>query len=298
VKRFVIALAIIMGLLIPNPAVSTAAEKCLSNFSDAEWVNGTPTQAKALLGFDLVEKITISGGLPSLIGYDAYDSYQALGEHIEKITYNYLGKNCTSRDVVITKTISEVRPGFYRHKTIESAISQSPEARNFVLVENGKKLVINLRDYFSKNTFQVSKKISISANNSVNISGSPRDVFRVIGKEAEKIGEEFALPTGLPMISFPTRCSFFRTNDVGAGKVKLFALSIRHSGGIFAQEFVNNGECIGELRYFGVEEKIADIRYEVSDIAKSTSITCIKGKKSMKVNATAPVCPKEYKKKF
>ena len=296
-KRIVISFALMVSLLIPTAYPVNAAEKCLANFADSEWAHGTPSGVKSLLGFDLVEKITVSGGLPSLNGYDAYDSYQALGEYVEKITYNYLGKNCTSREVVIIKTISEARSGYYRHKTIESAISQSPLARNFVLVENGKKLVINLREYFSKNTFQVTKKISLPSDNSRNISGSARNVFSVIGKEAEKIGDEFALPTGLPMIFFPTRCSFFGTNDVGGGKVKLFVLSLRHSGGTYTQEFVNNGECIGELRYSGVEEKIADIRYVVSDVAKPNSITCVKGKLTKKVTAVNPVCPSGYKKK-
>lgn len=249
-----------------------------------------------MLGFDLVEKKIVSGGLPSSIGYVEYDSYEALGTHIEKTTYNYLGKNCTSRDVVVTKTVNDVRPGYYGHKTIESAISQSPLARNFVLVENAKKLVINLRDYFSKNTFQVPKKISLSANRSVSISGSHRDVFRVIGREAEKIGEEFALPRGLPMISFPTRCSFFGTNAVGNGRVKLYVLSIRHSDGTYVQEFVGSGECIGELRFFGVEEKIADIRYVVTDSSEPATIACKKGKLTTKVKGANSKCPKGFKK--
>jgi hypothetical protein len=291
-KRTVTCWALILGLLIPGTIPASATEKCLASFADSEWSNGTPAAVKSLLGFDLVEKKIVSGGLPSSIDYVQYDSYETLGEHVEKTTYSYLGKNCSSREVVVVKTISEVRQS--KEKTIESAISRS--ARNFVFIENGKKLVANVREYFSKNSFQVPKKISLPADRSRNISGSAGNVFKVLGKEADKIGEELALPSGLPMISFPTRCSFFRTNAVSGGKVKLFVMSIRHSGGTFTQEFVNNGECIGELRFFGVEEKIADIRYVVTDSTAPTTIICKKGNLTSKVKGSNSKCPKGYKK--
>ena len=291
-KRIVTCLALILSLVIPVVAPASATEKCLASFADSEWSNGTPAAVRSLLGFDLVEKKIVSGGLPSEIGYLEYDSYEALGEHVEKTTYNYLGKNCISREVVIVKTISEVRQS--KDKTIESAISRS--ARNFVLIENGKKFVINVREYFSKNSFQVPKKISLPADNSRNISGSARNVFNVFGKVADKIGEEFAVPFGKPMISFPTRCSFFRTNAVSGGKVKLFVMSIRHSGDTFTQEFVDSGECIGELRFFGVEEKIADIRYVVTDNSVPVAITCKKGNLTKNVKGANAKCPKGFRK--
>jgi hypothetical protein len=73
-------------------------------------------------------------------------------------------------------------------------------------------------------------------------------------------------------------------------------MSIRHSGGTFTQEFVNNGECIGELRFFGVEEKIADIRYVVTDSTAPTTIICKKGNLTSKVKGSNSKCPKGYKK--
>jgi hypothetical protein len=51
-------LALAVSLLIPTTSPVVASEKCLANFADSEWANGTPAAVKSLLGFELVEKIT------------------------------------------------------------------------------------------------------------------------------------------------------------------------------------------------------------------------------------------------
>ena len=57
-KRITVSLALLVSLLIPTTSPVNASEKCLTNFADSEWSNGTPTAVKSLLGFDLVEKVT------------------------------------------------------------------------------------------------------------------------------------------------------------------------------------------------------------------------------------------------
>ena len=113
-KRIAICLALMVSLVIPTALPVSATEKCLANFADSEWANGTPAGVKSLLGFDLVEKITKTPKyLDSLqTSFAPLNSYFIFGEYTESLTYNYIGKNCTSRDVVVSKLVNEQSVGY------------------------------------------------------------------------------------------------------------------------------------------------------------------------------------------
>ena len=289
-RRLFLSFVVICCVIIPTPAVSTAAEKCLSSFSDAEWVNGTPPQVKALLGFDLIEKMTKVGGIPPMSVLAGYDSFLVLGEHIERTTYTYVGKNCESRDVVVTENISDVKPGTYKYKTIESALVAT--ATNFENLDNARKFITNLRAYFATNFFQIPQRVNKITGGQINVIGSSRNVFEIYVKEASKYPNGI-FPPGAPVITFPTKCGFI--TDTG-GNDKVYLLLLRNINPVYNQEFIKTGECVAQLRFLNVEEKITDMTYLVSEAMKPTSITCISGKKTRKVTSIAPVCPKGYKK--
>ena len=291
-KRFVIALAMIMGLSIPNPAVSTAAEKCLSNFSDSEWADGTPAEVKSLLGFDLVEKIT-----KTPISNARIHPYFSFGEHTATITYNYVGKNCLSRDVKISKEINAASV-IFEFETHNDYINKY--SADFVQQENSTKYYSSLKDYFASKVFTLQTK-KLARNGIENALG----LFRVLRATQKDLR---LVPPSNTFVYFPTKCAYQRIRDSDGilTKEKMYAFFVggQSPPNQVIVNFENEGECIGVLMEGGVDpanrpavaEKIADIKYVVNSKPSKASITCTKGKLVKKIIGKKPKCPKGYKK--
>jgi hypothetical protein len=289
-KRIVISFALMVSLLIPTASPVNAAEKCFANFADSEWANGTPSSVKSLLGFDLVEKITKT---PDSNLSFVINSFYLFGEHSQIIKYNYLGKNCTNREIIVSKSVNE-QSLKYGYQTLSEFISKS--ATDFLIQENATKYYSNIKEYFSNKTFNVKSRQILPQDEA---SGSTRGIQRVLINESSKLQVSFGFFSNA-FIYFPTKCAYWNTYDENGSetKEKIFAVIVgKGSGGTI--KFESRSNCTAELRLgsgLSVAEKIADIKYVVSSTPSTTTITCKKGKTTKKVKGTNPKCPAGYKK--
>jgi hypothetical protein len=292
VKRLVICLVLIVSLVIPTASPVNASEKCLANFADSEWANGTPSGVKSLLGFDLVEKITKTPKyLDSLqTSFAPLNSYFIFGEYIESLTYNYIGKNCTSRDIVVSKLVNE-QSAVSKYKTINERIDT--EAGNFLVMQNSIKFYEEIKKYLSTRNFEATNKKSENS--------SALSISRFIDQEELKYDRK-VVSLGRAsdwFIYFPSKCGFFM-QQATPGQTSPFPYAAPLIWAEYRQiEFKSNGICLAELRIGGqysVSEKIADIKYVVTSASSTTIITCKKGKATKKVKGTNPKCPTGYKK--
>ena len=272
-----VILVLVINLMIPTGSPAIASEKCLANFADSEWSYGTPSGVKSLLGFDLVEKTTKTPQyLDSLqTSFAPVSSYFIFGEYTESLTYNYIGKNCTSRDIVVTKLINEQSVGS-KYKTISERIDT--EAGNFLIKQNSIKFYEEIKKY--------SSALSIS---------------RFIDQEELKYDRK-VVSLGRSsdwFIYFPSKCGFFM-QQATPGQTSPFPFAAPLIWAEYrAIEFRSNGTCLAELRIGGqssVSEKIADIKYVVTSASSITIITCKKGNATKKIKGTNPRCPAGYKK--
>ena len=289
-KRIAICLALMVSLVIPTASPASATEKCLANFADSEWANGTPAGVKSLLGFDLVEKITKTPTNDSLSF--VINSFYLFGEHTEIVKYNYLGKTCTSREIIVSKSVNG-QSVKYAHQTLSEFINKS--ATDFLMQENATKFYSNIKDYFSNKTFNVKTRQILPQDEA---SGSTRGIQRVLINESSKLQVSFGFFSNT-FIYFPTKCAYWNTYDDNGSETreKIFAALVgKGSSGTIKFESTSN--CIAELRIgsgLSVAEKIADIKYVVASAPTTTTITCKKGKTTKKVSGTKPKCPKGYK---
>jgi hypothetical protein len=291
VKKFAVILTLIFSLLAPTALPANASEKCLANFADSEWANGTPSGVKNLLGFDLVEKITKTPGrIPSPI-----DTFYLLGEHTEKITYNYVGKNCTTREVVVLGRFVTEQSLKFGYQTIDEFINK--KAPNFMVQENSRKYYSNIKNYFSNTTFNIKARQIPSQDH---ILGSTRFIQGYLIREVSKFQEPPLWPDAA-FIYFPNKCGFWNIYDDNGNesKEKFYSGGVGRypSGGVI--KFESDGVCLAELRQgggiFSVAEKIADIKYVVASSPSTTTITCKKGNTTKKVKGINPKCPKGFK---
>ncbi|MGA0078913.1 MAG: hypothetical protein ACO3IH_05790 [Candidatus Nanopelagicales bacterium] len=247
-----------------------------------------------MLGFDLVEKITKTPFFDGRI-----HPYFSLGEHTATITYNYVGKNCLSRDVKISKEIN-AESVIFEFQTFNDYINKF--SADFVQQENSSKYYSSLKDYFSSKVFTLQRKQLAPSE----ISGA-LGLFRVL-RTMQKDGN--LVPPRNTFVYFPTKCAYQRIKDSNGipTKEKIFSFFVggQNPPSPVIVNFENEGECIGVLmeagydpanRPAGVAEKIADIKYVVNSKPSKASITCTKGKLVKKVTALSPKCPSGYKKK-
>ena len=269
-----------------------AAEKCLSSFPDSEWTNGTPAGVKSLLGFELVEKITRTPYFDARI-----HPYFSLGEHKTTVTYNYVGMNCLSRDVKISKVINQ-ESVIFEFQTLNDYINRY--SADFVQKENSSKYYSNLKEYFSSRVF------TLQANQlgPDEISGA-WGLFQVLRTMQKGLN---LVPPRFSFVYFPTKCAFQKLRDSNGAptqeKMYSFFVGGQYSPNQTIMNFENEGECIGVLmeggydpvnRPAGVAEKIADIKYVVNLKPSTTSIICTKGKLVKTLTGTKPKCPSGYK---
>jgi hypothetical protein len=287
-KRLIICLALIVSLVIPTASPVNASEKCLANFADSEWSNGTPVAVKSLLGFDLVETIKKPETPQTIHRYFLY------GEHTVDTVYSYQGKNCSNREIKISSVIN-AQTRNYQFETFDEYINglKSP---NFLWNQNTTNYYTNLRDYFSQKKFIINSKQLLSGN-----EGHPKGIQELLRNKADLYSPMF-VPT-YAFLYFPTRCAHW----VNSNGEKLYAVSAGHTYAEYDSKimFKSNGECIGELRLSGftdgliasgIKEKIADIKYVVNSAPSITIIACKKGKTIKKVKGFNPKCPTGYKK--
>jgi len=290
-KRLVLCLVLIVSLVIPTTSPVNASEKCLANFADSEWANGTPSGVKSLLGFDLIEKITKT---PVLVLPLQIQSFYAFGEHSESIKYSYVGKNCLAREVIVSKLVNEQSLKF-GYETIDEFINK--RAPNFLTLDNSIKYYSNIKAYFANKTFDLSTRQILPQEENL---GSTRGIQRYLISENSKF--QTLLWPDSAFIYFPSKCAYWNKIDENGNETreKIYAGSVGRypSGGII--KFESTGSCIAELRQAGgvysVAEKIADVKYVVSSAASTNTITCKKGKTIKKVKGTNPKCPTGYKK--
>lgn len=286
-KKIVVILALIFSLLVPTTLPANASEKCLANFADSEWANGTPSGVKNLLGFDLVESIARTK-VPFFI-----NPYYVYGEHNEKITYTYSGKNCSNRVVDISKPINQQTLSF-KNQTLNDYINK--KARNFLIQENSFKYYAEVRESFTQKSFMASKgKVSLP---NFNVAIFP--IMKTLDELATKYDRN-VVRLDYPFIHFPNKCGYFLQINTGDGSVeraRMYAAPASYLGRQAILMFETSGECIGELREGGqndLAEKITDIRYVVTDPAAPVAITCKKGKSVKKISGANPKCPKGFK---
>ena len=291
-KLRTVILVLVINLMIPTGSPAIASEKCLANFADSEWSNGTPSGVKSLLGFDLVEKTTKTPQyLDSLqTSFAPVSSYFIFGEYTESLTYNYIGKNCTSRDIVVTKLINEQSVGS-KYKTISERIDT--EAGNFLIKQNSIKFYEEIKKYLSTQNF--------AATNRKSENSSALSISRFIDQEELKYDRK-VVSLGRSsdwFIYFPSKCGFFM-QQATPGQTSPFPFAAPLIWAEYrAIEFRSNGTCLAELRIGGqysVSEKIADIKYVVTSASSITIITCKKGNATKKIKGTNPRCPAGYKK--
>jgi hypothetical protein len=287
-----VSLILFIGLLIPIAPSASAAEKCLANFADSEWSTGTPSGAKNLLGFDLVEKITKTPGYIELIqtSFAPINNYFLFGEFTESLTYNYVGKNCTSRDVVISRVMNENSIN-YKYASLSERIDA--EASNFQVKQNSIKFYDELKKYLTNQTFKV--------NNKKSENSSALLISRFIDQEEAKYDRKVVSLGSASdwFIYFPSKCGSFM-ESVTPGRISPFPLAAPLNWAAYRPiEFKSNGNCLAELRIGGqysVAEKISDLNYFVNDSGPTTVITCKKGKATKKVKGINPKCPTGYRK--
>jgi hypothetical protein len=282
----------VFSLLIPTSSPVNASERCLANFADSEWANGTPAGVKNLLGFDLVEKITKTPNFISRI-----HPYFNFGEHTATLNYNYVGKNCLSRDVKISQTIDANTPVF-EFQTLNDYINRN--SSDFVQQENSTKFYSDVKDYFSTKTISLKTKQLGPGN----LGGSigTYQLLRSMTKDLRLVPPRYAF------VYFPTKCAYQKIYDVNGNPTKEKAFAFFVGGQTPPTQTIMNfeleGECIGILmeagfdpinRPSGVAEKIAEIKYVVASTAMTKTITCRKGNSNKKVKGTNPKCPTGYK---
>jgi len=279
-------------LVIPTASPANASEKCLASFADSEWVNGTPSGVKSLLGFDLVEKITKTpeSSLNFLI-----QSFYLFGEHSEITKYSYAGKNCLARDVTVSRVVNEQSLKF-GYQTIDEFINK--RASNFLTVENSIKYYSNIKAYFANKTFDLKTREILPQEENL---GSTRGIQRYLISENNKFQMGLLWPDSA-FIYFPSKCAYWNTYDENGNETreKIYSGGVGRypAGGII--KFESTGNCVAELRQAGgvysVAEKIADVKYVVANAPSITTVTCKKGKTTKKVKGTNPKCPSGYKK--
>lgn len=290
-KRVAICLVLAVSLVIPTASPVNASEKCLASFADSEWNNGTPAAVKSLLGFDLVEKITKTpeSNLNFLI-----QSFYLFGEHTEITKYNYVGKNCIARDVIVSKVVNEQSLKF-GYQTIDEFLNK--RAPNFLILENSTKYYSSIKAYFANKTFNLNTRQVLPQEENL---GSARGIQRYLISENSKF--QTPLWPDSAFIYFPSKCGYWNEYDENGNETreKIYAGGVGRypAGGVI--KFVSTGNCVAELRQaggvFSVAEKIADIKYVVSGAASAITINCKKGKITKKVKAINPKCPTGYKK--
>lgn len=283
-KRIVISFALMVSLIIPTASLVNASEKCLANFADSEWANGTPAAVTSLLGFDLVEKITKPKSF-------SINSYYLYGEHTEVTTYSYAGKNCSSRDIKVSKIINEQSMSF-TYQSLNDFINKY--ARNFLIQENSKKYYAEIREIFAQKSIEVVKQTQVQRN--IYIVLDP--VRKILDEAAIKYDRTVVVPLWT-FIYFPSKCVYFNqtfsNREVGD---KVFASTLRNKGFQGSVGFASTGNCVGELRQGGsdsLSEKIADINYVISSPPSITKTTCKKGKTLKTVEGANSKCPAGYK---
>lgn len=288
-KRIAISFALTVSLLIPTASPASAAEKCLANFTDSEWANGTPAAVKSLLGFDLVETIKKPQTPQTIHRFFLY------GEHTVETVYSYQGKNCLNRDIKISSLI-DAQTRYYEYETFSEYLN-ALKSPNFLWSQNTIDYYANLRDYFSQKKFIVNSKQLLQGN-----EGHPKGIQELLRNKADLYSSSMFVPA-YAFLYFPTRCAHW-TNSNGE---KLYAVSAGHAYAEYDSKiiFKSNGDCIGELRLSGftdglnasgVKEKIADIKYVVTNAQSTLTIICKKGKATKTVKGTSPKCPAGYKK--
>ena len=280
-----------VSLLIPTTSPAVASEKCLANFADSEWANGTPSGVKSLLGFDLVEKITKT---PVLVLPSQIQSFYAFGEHSESINYNYVGKNCLAREVIVSKLVNEQSLKF-GYQTIDEFIKK--RTTNFLMQDNSIRYYSNVKAHFATKTFELKTRQVLPQEENL---GSTRGIQRYLISEIQKFNSEVLWPDSA-FIYFPSKCAYWNKYDDNGNETreKIYAGGVgRTATGGFIK-FESTGSCVAELRQagglFSVAEKIADVKYVVSSAASTNTITCKKGKTIKKVKGTNPKCPTGFK---
>ncbi|CAB4863077.1 unannotated protein [freshwater metagenome] len=284
-KRIAISFALIVSLVIPTALPVNASEKCLANFADSEWTNGTPAAVTSLLGFDLVEKKTQS--IPDYI-----NSYYLFGEHTEVTTYNYVGRNCSSRDVKVSKVINE-QSIIFKHQSINEFITKY--AKNFLTQENSVKYYAEIREIFAQKSIEVVKQTQVQRD--FRVVSEP--VRKILDEAAKKYERNVVVPLST-FIYFPSKCIYFNDTVYNSEiRDKVFAIGLRAKIFKGSVAFASTGDCIGELRQGGSDglfEKIADVKYVVSSAPTATKIICKKGKTLKTIQGTNSKCPTGYKK--
>jgi hypothetical protein len=287
-KKVATSLVLILGLIIPVATPANANDKCLAAFADSDWNNGTPAAVKSLLGFDLVEKITKNRNTFII------NSYYVYGDHNESITYTYSGKNCTTRVIVTSKAINQQTLSF-RFLTLNDYINQS--ARNFLMQESSSKYYAEIREILAQKSFTVPKEKNIKPNFQVVIF----PIMKIL-EDARTKYESNVVSLDYPFIHFPNKCGYFLSLNAEDGIIrneKTYAAPASSLGRLTVMMFETAGACVGELRQGGsysLAEKIADIRYIVTEPAAPVAITCKKGNLTTKVKGSNSKCPKGYKK--
>jgi len=284
-KRIVICVALMVSLVIPTASPVNASEKCLASFADSEWADGTPAAVKSLLGFDLVEKVT----KPNI---KTNNSYYLYGEHTEVTTYNYVGKNCGSRDIKISKIINE-QSSIFKYQSLNEFINKN--ASNFLIQENSMKYYAEIREIFAQKSIEVVKQTQVQRN----ITTVLDPITKILDEVAKKYDRNVVVPMWT-FVYFPSKCAYFnQTFPNGQFEDKVFSASLRQKGFKGSVGFASTGDCTGELRQGGsdsLSEKIADIKYVVSSAPSTTKIICKKGKTIKTIEGTNSKCPSGYKK--
>jgi hypothetical protein len=292
-KRIAISLSLVMSLLFPVAYPASATEKCLAIFADSEWANGTPASVKSLLGFELVEKITKT---PLYDG--RYHPYFQFGQHISTITYNYVGKNCLSRDIKISQTI-DAQSVTYEFQTLSDYIDKN--SSDFVQQQNSIKFFSDVKDYFSVKTISLKTKQLMPGD-----LGGSMGTYQLLRSMRKDL---ILVPPRYAFVYFPTKCAYQKLYDVNGNPTKEKRFSFFVGGRTPPPQVIMNfeveGECVGVLmeagydqgnRTAGVAEKITDIKYFVNLKSSTTSITCKKGSTSRTIKGKNPKCPRGFTK--
>lgn len=258
---------------------SQAVDQCFSNLPDSAWQNGEPQEVKNQLNYDLVgnQYRTYSDG-QVFSPYDWFNSKD--GILVNSIKYEYLGKNCLKRTILIQKNIEVPKPTFITKEDI--ILSVKSKSSNFVEESESLQKIDKSIAVFQKNNTVQMKSARITMNSYLIRNNLPETFM----EEAYGIVSLKGVGGAIIGNVYSNNCKFdTRSNASNAAFLHSAFLSI---------VFEKSNSC--GTRWYLLDQNNRVFPLGELMFTKEETIQCSKGKLTKTVTGTNPQCPKWYKK--
>lgn len=301
----------LLSQLFLNLDKASAMEPCFANISDSAWINGEPTEVTSQLNFDLVGKRQSS--LPDSVSsgehLSAFDSLALQKtEIINKISYEYEGKNCTKRIVTIEKIVKLPQVLFVNKEQLVENINKL--SNNYLeaqgVIENVNKAESLIKK--SKIEFNQVSQIILSSSNEI-----LRNLFESFSNMRlnKSLGKGLGGPVSIKLNTKECFVDYTYYGERVEGAISLFDSRTnsfrfnRKQGANLCQiEFLLSLPPRAELNMLqsnyslGITTIIFKPNVLAIEVKKNKPITivCSKGKLIKRVTGMNPKCPSGYKK--